>query len=411
MPSPGEVGFRSAVAVGEFRALWIAHAQSRLGDQLARVAISILVFERTSSAALTTVTYALTLLPPLISAPLLSGLADRYSRRAVMVTTEICRAVVVGVMALPWLPLVALAALLVVIVSLQPLYSAARNAVLPNVLEGESYVTGLSIVTMTDNFVQVGGFAAGGALVGIIRPRGVLLLDAATFAVSAAVVFFGVGRHHPQSAESTEATVKLSPWSGVKILWTDRRLRYLLGLLYSYGFYIAPEGLASPYAAELGLGAVAVGLLMAADPVGAGVGSWLMTRINADARERVLAPLAVLSGVPLLVSSLVPTLPIVLAMWTLTGCLASYTFIAQALFVQAIPDDRRGRALGLAGAGLLAAQGLGIAIAGAVADLLTPSAAVGVMGLIGVGVSLLAGQAWNRHHNRGFIPPARADLD
>jgi hypothetical protein len=51
-------GFRDALAVGEFRVLWLAHAQSRLGDQLARVAIAVLVFSRTSSALLTALTYA-----------------------------------------------------------------------------------------------------------------------------------------------------------------------------------------------------------------------------------------------------------------------------------------------------------------------------------------------------------------
>ncbi|HEY0497434.1 MAG TPA: MFS transporter, partial [Kutzneria sp.] len=34
--------WRDVAAVGQFRVLWLAHAQSRIGDQLARVALSVL---------------------------------------------------------------------------------------------------------------------------------------------------------------------------------------------------------------------------------------------------------------------------------------------------------------------------------------------------------------------------------
>src|SRR5882757_9677244 len=115
--------FREVLAVGEFRALWIAQMQSRFGDQMARVAIAVLVFERTDSPLLTALTYALTFLPPLVSAPLLSGLADRYPRRTVYVVADGYRAVLVGVMAIPAVPLPVVGVLLVLIVSVQPLNS------------------------------------------------------------------------------------------------------------------------------------------------------------------------------------------------------------------------------------------------------------------------------------------------
>lgn len=68
----------SLIRLSEFRTLWAAFAQSVLGDQLARVALSLLVFERTESAGWTAATYALTSLPALLSGVLLSGLADRF---------------------------------------------------------------------------------------------------------------------------------------------------------------------------------------------------------------------------------------------------------------------------------------------------------------------------------------------
>jgi hypothetical protein len=176
--------FRDVVGVGEFRALWLANAQSRLGDQLARVAIAVLVFRQTSSPLLTALTYALTFLPPLVTAPLLVGLADRYPRRTVLVVTDLCRASLVGVMAIPAVSLAGIAPLLVATVSLQPLYSAARNAMLPSVLEGDRYTIGLGLANITDSIAQVSGFAFGGMMVVLVGSRGALGIDALTFVLS-----------------------------------------------------------------------------------------------------------------------------------------------------------------------------------------------------------------------------------
>lgn len=404
--------------MGEFRVLWAAHAQSRLGDQLARVAIAILVFEQTASALLTALTYALTFLPPLVSAPLLTGLADRYPRRRILVATDGCRAVLVAVMAIPALPVAAVAVLLVLVVSLQPLYSAARNAVLPNVLAGDRYVVGMGIVGVTDSVVQVSGFAFGGALVGLVGSHAALGVNAATFLLSASLAAVGLRPHRPAPAHRGTGTgtgaegdsetghgtprrpsTRRSLTEGATLVWHDRRLRSLVGLLWLYGFYIAPEGIAAPYAAQLGAGTAAVGLLMAADPVGAGIGAGLLSRLVPPARRpRLIGPLAALAGVPLVLSALAPSLPLVVALWTLSGVLSSHTVLAGALFIRAVPDSHRGQTVGLVSAGLQTAQGLGVLAAGALASLLSPAAAVAVSGAAGTVCAVFVGAAWHRAH-------------
>src|SRR4029078_12275332 len=94
----------------EFRAIWLADVQSLVGDQIARVALTVLVFARTGSAGLTGITYALTYLPSVVGGAFLSPLADRYRRRAVMIWCDLSRMVLLVVMALSWLPLPALGA-------------------------------------------------------------------------------------------------------------------------------------------------------------------------------------------------------------------------------------------------------------------------------------------------------------
>src|SRR2546421_12224180 len=77
---PRETTFGTVIGIAEFRVLWIAVTQSEIGDQLARVALSLLVFDATASAVLTALTYALTFPPPLGTRPLLGGLSRRFPR-------------------------------------------------------------------------------------------------------------------------------------------------------------------------------------------------------------------------------------------------------------------------------------------------------------------------------------------
>ena len=52
--------------MGEFRALWLAQVLSVAGDQLARVALTLLVYDRTHSALLAAVTFAASVVPAFI---------------------------------------------------------------------------------------------------------------------------------------------------------------------------------------------------------------------------------------------------------------------------------------------------------------------------------------------------------
>ncbi|MFE3454613.1 MFS transporter [Nonomuraea sp. NPDC059194] len=122
------VGFREVFSDAEYRRLWSATVVSELGDQLARVAVVILVYQRTSSAWLTALSYALTYLPAIMGGSLLAVLADRYPRRNVMISADLARAILVVLIAIPGMPLFALYALLFVVQSME---SPARAAPMP----------------------------------------------------------------------------------------------------------------------------------------------------------------------------------------------------------------------------------------------------------------------------------------
>jgi hypothetical protein len=384
--------WRDLLRVTEFRALWLAQAQSRLGDQLARVALALLVYGRTGSAALTGAVYALTYLPPLVTAPLLAGLADRYSRRTVLVVTDLVRAALVGSMVLPGLPLAVLVVLVALLACPQPLFSAARNAVLPTVLPGELYPRGASIMSVTDYVSQIAGFTLGAASVALLGgPDVALLADAATFLLSAALLRRYLRPHRPARDDQAAGNRRTFALAGIVVLRRDRRLAGLAGLLWLFGLYVAPEALAAPYAHQVGAGQAWVGALMAADLAGAIVGSLLVARLPPAKRRRWLVPLAVATGLPLVLGVFRPTLGAALVLWALSGAFGGYQTLAQVEFGRAVPDALRARAIGVAAAGLNTALGVGILAAGAAADVLAPSTVVGLCGATGSALAVLIG--------------------
>ncbi|MDP9845395.1 MFS transporter [Streptosporangium lutulentum] len=386
--------------MAEFRALWFAVVLSRGGTQLARVALAVLAYQRTGSPAVTALVYALTLLPAIIGGSFLGGLADRYPRRELLVVCALSRAGLVALIAIPGIPLWILCVLVFVVQMIESPAKAAQMALLPDMLTGEAYSTGLAAIVLTGQIVSLVAFAAGGVLVGAIGTSGTLFLNAVAFALMALIIRWGLP--HSPAARLTEPGDRWwprfrDPDGGARLILGSPRLRSLLALALLAGFYVVPEVLAAPYAAELGLGTAEVGLLMAVMPVGNVVGVFLITRfVPPDLRLRSMGPLAIASSVPLVFSALFPGFVPSLILWTLVGVLSAYQVTANAEFVRIAPRERRGQVLGLASSVLVAVQGAGMILGGVLADHVGVSLTLVLAGVAGSLMGVLAAVSWHR---------------
>lgn len=395
--------FADVLRVREFRMLWLADAQSSIGDQVGRVALSVLVFERTHSAVYTALAYALTFLPALIGGALLSGLADRLPRRRVMVASTSARAVIFALMALPRTPLWAVCGLLVLAVLLEAPFTAAESALVPSVLEGDRYVVGTGLRTITYQIAQLAGFAGGGAVIALIGARQGLVLDAITFVLSTLLILLGV-KARPAAGLTEDADDELGRRShlqlvrdGFRLIFTNARLRTLVGLAWLCGIYIVPEGVAAPYAAKIHGGATAVGLLMAAMPTGTAVGTYLFVRwVPPAIRSRCMGPLGMASGAPLVFCAMLPNLATSLVLWALSGLFFCYQVQVVTEFIKDVPDSQRGQAVGIASSGMLAVQGIGVLIGGWIASAFGVGWAVSLAGLAGLVIALGLALMWVR---------------
>src|SRR5215471_15893363 len=175
-PDAAQATFGEVFGVGEFRSLWLAQVLSVAGDQLARVALTLLVFDRTGSSLLAAVTFAASIVPTFVGGITLSGLADRWPRRRVMIACDLSRALLVAIMALPGMPLVALVGLLVLVTLISAPFTSARAALYPDVLTGDKYVVGTAVTLITFQVALVLGFSVGGAVAGFFGVRTSLLV-------------------------------------------------------------------------------------------------------------------------------------------------------------------------------------------------------------------------------------------
>ncbi|SEF36541.1 Predicted arabinose efflux permease, MFS family [Amycolatopsis pretoriensis] len=392
-----KVGFGAVLAVAEFRAMWLAELLSICGDQLARVALAVLVYQRTSSAALTGLTYALTYVPSLLGGILLAGAGDRWPRRDVMVAADVARAALVGVIAIPGVPLWVLCVLVAVMTALGGPFKAAQQALLPTVLEGERYLVGMALRNVTIQGAQLAGFAGGGLLIAALAPSAALALDAVTFALSALFLVTGV-RRRAAIAQAVRPAWLSTTGAGIRLIWRDPALRTLVALNWLAGFYVVPEALAAPYAAGIGAGATLVGLLMAADPAGSVLGGVLFGKwIPERAQVRVLGWLGIAAGLPLVVFVFRPGLVASVLLLAASGLLATgYNITGTVTFMRRVPDEHRAQCAGVNSAGLITVQGVGAAAAGVLADVLSPAHTIAVAGAAGAAVAVPIARAWRR---------------
>lgn len=392
--------FSAALALREFRAMWAAEALSQAGDQLARVALSVLVFERTGSATLTALTYALTLVPALVGGIVFSGLGDRYPRREVMVLADLARALLIGLAAVPRMPLALLCVLIATMTLLSGPFTAAQQALLPDVLPGELYPVGMAVRQTTIQAAFLAGFAGGGFLVTALTPSLGLTIDAATFAASALLVRAWVGNHPvPVGADAERQPPFLkSSLIGARVIWRDPGMRALLALTWLAGLYIVPDAVAAPYASAIGAGTSAVGLILASDPLGSVVGGIVFGRwVPARWQVHRLGLLAALAGAPLLVCAARPPLPVSMLLFGLSGLFATaYHLHASTTLMRRLPDETRAQGSGLATTSLITVQGVGALLAGVLADQIGPAGTIVTAGIAGVCIALLVGAAWSR---------------
>ena len=123
---------------------------------------------RTESPIASAAAFAISYLPWLGIGAVLSAIAERHSYRKIMILSDLIRlAVMIALAVFGGLPVAGLIGLLFVSALLNPPFDSARSALLPRILQGERYVTALTLQRTAGQFALIAGYAVGAALTAV----------------------------------------------------------------------------------------------------------------------------------------------------------------------------------------------------------------------------------------------------
>lgn len=178
-----------------FARLWLSQVVSQTGDWLNRMACIVLIGRLGGSSAQLGLFFgielALRLLPPALLGPLAGPLADRHSRRALMVLSDLGRAAIVlvflAVDEASELPL--LYALVYAQMAASVFFDTARAAALPDTVSKDELFDAHAYSAATWSVILSLGALASGVLVALVGVRGAFVIDSASYVLSAALLW------------------------------------------------------------------------------------------------------------------------------------------------------------------------------------------------------------------------------
>jgi MFS family permease len=390
-------------------ALFVADAVSLTGNVVALVAIPWFVLETTGSAALTGLTASFTFLPVVLAAFFGGALVDRIGFRTASVVADLASG---GAVAM--IPLLHLASgieiwQLIALVFLGALLDApgrtARRVLMPDLAEraGMKLERASGIAGAIDRGSLLVGAPIAGVLIAALGATTVLWLDAASFAVSAALIGLLVPRPEPAPRDE-QSSYFGELLEGLRFVRRDRLIRAVVITVLLTNFLDAPLAsvLLPVFAREAFGSAVHLGLILGTFGGFALLGSLLFSVVGHRLPRRRTFVLSFLVGsLPYLALSALPPLPATLALMAVWG-LASGPLnpILATVAFERIPTELRGRVYGATTAGAWAAVPLGTLLGGLVIE------------AIGVGPTLLAiGACYLLVTAFGLVNPAFREMD
>lgn len=363
------------------RRYWLARTTSYAGDQIARTALLIAVFDRHGASALALFLLAVTL--PRLFGPLLGALADRFDQRRLIVICDCGQAVLYVAIALlsPSLPV--LLALVAAASTFATLFTPAGRSLLPSLVEADRIPAANAQIAIGVNIGIAAGPALGGLLLAGVGLTTTLLVDVATFVLSALLI----GGVRVLSAKGTQ---RPEPFRAVLRAGFDVVLHTPVVRAVSLGFFalvtfaaldnvaLVPLGRTGLHASE-----VTIGFLGAAYGLGMVLAPIALMRPNRAIRSEIVLYAALLGiGAGTIVTGVSPIIAGALLGQAISGGGAAWHHVAaDTLIQQNVPANRLGTVFGTVYMFPYAAEALAYAIGGPLLLAVGPRWVFGISGL------------------------------
>lgn len=385
-----------------FRWLWAAYAVSAYGTGLGFGAFSVVAITvlHASSAEVAALSSAGLAIGALLAVPLGPWMEYR-AKRPVMIAMDVVRFAALATIPLAyWLDALTFAQLLVVsvvIAAAKIAFTAASGAYLKTVVPGDRLLVATSRFESTTWSATVIGPPAGGAAIGLFGPVTTMVLDAASYLLSALCITAIRRPEQPPSRRVTGTRRWHDIVEGWRYVLTHETLRRLfLNAMLVNGLIMAGEPLLSVLMlAHLGFPVWQYGLAFAVPCLGGLIGSRLARRVVARHGEgTVLRVFGTLRACwPIGLAFIQPGLAgLVVVMVTEMGliiCISLYNPVLAAYRLRSTDDGRRARVLTAWSIGTSASIAVLTMLWGLIGQLTGPRTALALAGVLLLATPLL----------------------
>ena len=386
----------------DFALLWTAGVISVAGDFALGIALPLHAYALTGSAVATGGVFAASLLPRVLLGSIAGVFVDRWDRKRTMVAADLLRAalllplLVVGSPDLLWLLYLVRAATGVVGLIFDP----AESALLPRLVGEERLVTANALNALNNNIGRLVGPVAGGLLYASGGLPAVVIVDAASFALSAALIVAIRTSARPERADDPGDGASawgrmINEWqAGLRLVGLDR---VLTTIFIAVGIGFVGEGTFGVGFTPLVIdvlqgGAAGAGILASAQAIGGLLAGVLVARAALTLSPRLLLAGGMIGlGLTDLgvanAAMLAPPGPAAMAVGSTFMLLAGFPVVsssaAQDGLLQTLTADAyRGRVFGALGAIQGVATLVGLTLGAAAID------AIGVVPVVSLGAAM-----------------------
>ncbi len=364
-----------------FALLFLATAGSATGTYLAAIALSVDIFDRTGSGKWVALLLVADFLPMVVIGLTLGPLVDRFSRRRLMIISDLTRAATFG--ALPFVDrpeaIVALAAIGGIATGF---FRPAVWAGMPNLVDDDELEKATSLLATTENTAWIiGPIVAAGLLSS--GPALAYWVNAVSFVLSAALIF-SIPARRLQSVEPLTRGHWRDVRDGIGLVLRSRPLVTVLVVWSAAGLASAGVNVAEVFLAKDTFDAGNPGFVAIVVSTGVGLvlGSlWAGSALGRFGMTKLYGGSLVVMGVGFGLAAIAPSIAIVCVLAAFAAVGNGAAIVCNQILVQrGAPDTMRGRSLAVLMSAYYACLGLGMAGAGVLTDVLGPRAVWGIAG-------------------------------
>jgi MFS family permease len=381
----------SVVRSPSYFPLWLGQLISSFGDTLHYIALVVLVFQMTGRGLAVAGLVAAEIVPVLLLGPVAGVVIDRFSRKGVLIASDLGRAALV--LSLVWPQGTGHAYLVAAgLAAGNTFFNPTVQAVIPELTTEEQRLAANSVAWSTGRLVQILASAVAGGLIALVGTDAAFALNAASFALSALLLAqLVIPPHAGQLGSGSRLGLRdyvADARAGLVYATRDRFVSRLLLVQSLASLAVGATGALLVVLSERHLGLAPAGFAWLIGAIGAGalLGPLIPNALASDYRDaRWLFVPYIVRGIGDVLIAVFTPLPVAMLILFVYGLNTSIGMVVFSSTIQgAIPDAVRGRVFTLLDVDWSAMRLVSLALGGILVD------ALGIQPLFWIGGTLLA---------------------